>query len=149
MLRLMQHSAGAGSMSDNSKFDFSAHGFFIVEDEKFSQHVASKILSGLGAKSISFASNGIEALEQLGDPSKISDILLVDLNMPEMNGVEFLRNLASMEFTNPIILLSGADELTVQVAETLASYRGLNILGRISKPLTTDNLREMLMKAGQ
>ncbi len=127
--------------------EFSSFSFLIVEDEDFSRQMAVKILSRLGIEDISYASNGIEALAQLDNTGSSADVLLVDLNMPEMNGVEFLRNLASRECSNSIILLSGVDELTVQVAETLASYRGLNILGRISKPLSVDNLSEVLAKA--
>jgi len=133
-------------MSEQPDFDFSLATFFVVEDDKTSQLFASKILKKLGVSMMSFASNGAEALDQIDDAEIPADVMLVDLHMPEMDGVEFLRNLADRGFPNRIILLSAADEITTQTAESLAAYRGLNILGRIAKPLTIEGLRDILIQ---
>jgi len=135
---------GFHGMPAQPEFNLSSTTFLIVEDDKTTQMFTSKILAKFGAKHVSIASNGAEALDQIDNSQITTDVLLVDLHMPEMDGVEFLRNLADREYLNRIILLSAADELTAEVAEALAAYRGLNIVGRISKPLTPNALRDIL-----
>lgn len=81
------------------------------------------------------ASNGLEALEMLRSdaiPSK-RRIVLLDLNMPKMSGIEFLRELrADPELkTTPVIVLTTSDE----ERDKVEAYT-LNVAGYILKPVT-------------
>ena len=62
--------------------------------------------------------------------------MLVDMKMPEMSGADLLRHLAERHYSGAIILVSGADKDTVTIAESLAKYRELNVLGHIIKSMT-------------
>lgn len=86
------------------------------------------------------AGNGLEALEMLrgtnGQPSKIPDhrrLVLLDLNMPKMNGIEFLQELRSdpaLQMTPVIVLTTSDDD-----RDRVEAYR-LNIAGYLLKPVT-------------
>ncbi len=118
--------------------------FLLVDDDSFIQEVNTNVLKKLGAINIATASNGVEALDILDSNSKEPDIMLIDIRMPEMDGVELMQHLSKRDFGGAIILVSGIDELTVSVAEGMAKMRNLNVLGCINKPLKLDSLSEVL-----
>ncbi len=62
------------------------------------------------------------------------DLIFIDLVMPEMDGVEVMRWLASREGTPPIVIMSGLETRTLATAESLARARGLEVLGCLEKP---------------
>ena len=66
----------------------------IVEDNKIALMGIKKILSGYSNIEISTAENGIIALEFLtANPSELPRFILLDLNMPLMDGIEFLKEI--------------------------------------------------------
>ena len=83
------------------------------------------------------ANNGIEALEMLrGDPSIVPlhrRLILLDLNMPQMGGIEFLREMRADETLKsiPVIMLTTSNEDNDKVD----TYQ-LNVAGYIRKPVT-------------
>ncbi len=116
----------------------------IVDDESFVLNLSQKILRKLGYEDLATASNGNEALNILNASDKSVSLIICDLNMPEMDGVEFMRHAANAEFTGGMILLSGEDERMLQTALDLAKAQNLNVLGAIPKPLRPDLLQPML-----
>ena len=82
------------------------------------------------------AKNGEEALEILEDKSKFPDIILLDLNMPKMSGIEFLTIIKeSEEFRHiPIVILTTSDNQK----DLLECYR-IGISGYVLKPLKYDD----------
>ena len=92
-----------------------------------------------------FASNGLEALSILrGSNAKISipkerRIILLDLNMPKMNGIEFLRVLRADEQLQsiPVIVLTTSNE----DKDKVEAYK-LNVAGYILKPVTFSSFVE-------
>ncbi len=92
-----------------------------------------------------FASNGLEALSVLrGSNQKINipqvrRIILLDLNMPKMNGIEFLRELRADEQLQsiPVIVLTTSNE----DKDKVEAYK-LNVAGYILKPVTFSNFVE-------
>ena len=78
------------------------------------------------------AKNGEDALEILSDKAKIPDIILLDLNMPKLNGLEFLAILKNNEVLKyiPTIILSTSKNRT----DVLESYK-IGIAGYVLKPL--------------
>ncbi|SMD36003.1 Response regulator receiver domain-containing protein [Reichenbachiella faecimaris] len=65
----------------------------LVEDDKVDQMTVKRILKQLNADNpITIKQNGLEALEYLNDPANDKPgLILLDLNMPKMNGIEFLK----------------------------------------------------------
>jgi CheY-like chemotaxis protein len=89
------------------------------------------------------ASNGLEALEMLRKDLVPQErrIVLLDLNMPRMSGLEFLRELRadpSLQFTPVIVLTTSNDE-----RDKIEAYN-LNVAGYLLKPVTFVNFIEVM-----
>src|SRR3546814_11037360 len=77
------------------------------------------------------------------------DLVLCDLSMPGMDGIEFLRHLAEREMPPAVILLSGQDTGILNTAVRLGRAHGLSVLGSISKPFTLPPLKALLEPAAR
>jgi CheY-like chemotaxis protein len=89
------------------------------------------------------AGNGLDALEMLrtGDMPRERRLVLLDLNMPRMNGIEFLRELrADPELRSvPVVVLTTSDD----ERDRVEAYH-LNVAGYILKPVTLMNFVEAM-----
>jgi len=93
---------------------------------------------------INTCTSAAEALSRLKLEVERPDIVLCDLNMPEMDGVEFMRKLAEIGYDGAIIVISGEDKRILSTAEALGRGHRLHILGHLEKPVTRDQLKTML-----
>lgn len=76
------------------------------------------------------------------------DIIVLDLQMPDMDGVQTLRRLADQGCRAAIVLVTGMDERTIAAAEQYGTSRGLPIVGSLQKPFLPEELLERLTAAG-
>ncbi len=116
----------------------------IVDDERSILELAQRHLEKMGYCDITSCLGGQIALETYQASTVSFDIIISDLNMPEMNGVEFLRHLSEADYSGGIILLSAEDERILEVAKNLAKARNLNVLGYISKPFKRKSLEPLI-----
>ncbi len=72
------------------------------------------------------------------------DIVILDLMMPEMDGIEVIRHLAEHKSPASLILVSGYDSGVLHSAETLALSCGLNVINTFTKPMNTKVLTSLL-----
>ena len=121
--------------------------FLIVDDDESIRSVIVRILRKFGAEKIHLATSGADALAKM-DAHGVPHVIVTDLNMPEMDGVEFLRHLVGREFRGGIALLSGEDTRVLQAAVQLGQAHELNILGALSKPFSPAAILEMLDQFG-
>ncbi len=115
----------------------------IVDDNSLMLRQVDIILRQLGVEQISFAEDGMSALSQIDGERRI-DVILLDLNMPDMDGVEVMRHLAMRGYQGGIALFSGEDSRILRTAESLASVHQLNVIGALSKPVTRLALQNTL-----
>lgn len=115
----------------------------IVDDDDFTRVTTRKALLKLGASEVLEASHGQEALDRLAERPSI-DVVVCDLNMPEVDGIETLRRLADLHLGHRIILASSADPRALRSAKEMAGHFGLKSLCAISKPITVTKLRDAL-----
>jgi len=116
----------------------------IVDDEPSILDLTQRHLEKMGYCNIISCQSGQLALEKYQESTVSFDIIISDLNMPEMNGVEFLRHLSEKDYCGGIILLSGEDQRILEVAKELAKARNLNVIGYISKPFKREALELLL-----
>jgi EAL domain-containing protein (putative c-di-GMP-specific phosphodiesterase class I)/DNA-binding NarL/FixJ family response regulator len=122
----------------------------IVEDDDFQRNIVNAMLMSLGITSIHSAGNGKQALDiLLASDAKLVDVVLCDLNMPEMDGMEFLRHLGEMQRDVAVILVSGMDDKVLTSVGKMAQMYGIQLLGMIEKPILLEQLRKPLLKHGK
>ncbi|GGX76751.1 response regulator [Massilia dura] len=117
----------------------------LLDDDAFMLDLLQDMIAGLGYSHVHADSDARSALRAL--PGFRPDVLVCDLSMPEMDGIEFLRAVAEGGFDGDVILLSGMDSGILRAAETLATAQGLTILGARNKPLTSAALGDLLALA--
>jgi EAL domain-containing protein (putative c-di-GMP-specific phosphodiesterase class I)/FixJ family two-component response regulator len=115
----------------------------VVEDHGFQRRLALRLLGEIGIERISEAADGHAALDRLGD-GEPPDVVLVDLDMPGMDGIEFIGHLAQQRLARAVALVSALDPALLHTVQRMARGYGLHVLGVIGKPLTADKLRGML-----
>jgi EAL domain-containing protein (putative c-di-GMP-specific phosphodiesterase class I)/FixJ family two-component response regulator len=76
-------------------------------------------------------------------------LILLDLMMPEMDGVELLRLLSEQKCKAGIILMSGVGKRTLESAGQLAQALGLSIVGHLQKPFRLADLEQVLQKQAE
>ena len=72
------------------------------------------------------------------------DVVVLDLAMPETDGIELLRFLADRDSRAHVLIISGCDHSVLKAADYLGRTYGLKIAGVIAKPLRVANLRAAL-----
>ena len=75
----------------------------VVDDSTFQRKIVTKMVTGAGYEALT-AENGRECLDCLGREG--FDLLLLDLNMPEMDGLQVLEHLTDREIGVPVIVLT-------------------------------------------
>jgi EAL domain-containing protein (putative c-di-GMP-specific phosphodiesterase class I)/CheY-like chemotaxis protein len=90
----------------------------------------------LGVPMIYEAASGAEALALLGMLVLPPELLMLDLEMPGMDGVELIQQLRQRDIIIPMILASGREPGLIQSVETMARNLGMPVLAALRKPLT-------------
>ncbi|MCK9607480.1 MAG: EAL domain-containing response regulator [Methylomonas sp.] len=113
----------------------------VIDDDPFMLKLIGHLLNTLGYRRVTSCDNGWAALETFDNPP---DLILLDLNMPEMDGIEFMRHLVERHYAGYLILVSGEDERMLQTAEKLVNAHKIHTLGHLRKPINPSELSEML-----
>ncbi len=88
---------------------------------------------------VSTASSGREALDLILKENP--DLILMDVRMNEMNGVEALRKMREADNQTRVIMVTG-----VENGETVKEAQDLGVIGYIHKPLVLQELESIVMK---
>jgi EAL domain-containing protein (putative c-di-GMP-specific phosphodiesterase class I)/FixJ family two-component response regulator len=118
--------------------------FLAVEDHEFQRGILLKMLARLGATQVSTAADGYAALEIVMSPGACIDIIISDLDMPGMDGLEFMRHVGEAHIPVAIILASALESVLLDSVETMTRAYGVKILGVIQKPITPEKLAALI-----
>jgi len=111
----------------------------IVDDDTSLRTALAKLLSAHGIAARTYAS-AREFLESL--PSGIADCLVLDMNMPEMTGLELLRELSRLDISIPTIVVTAHD-----VQSFRAKCSALGAIAYLDKPVSGGNLIAAIRRA--
>ncbi|WP_229418023.1 response regulator [Massilia sp. Root351] len=121
----------------------------LLDDDSFMLALLEDMLDELsplrGSFDVASATSAKAALALLAQGPR--DLLVCDLSMPDMDGIEFLRLVAEGDYRGTVVLLSGMDAGVLRAAERLAMAQGLTILGACKKPVAPAELDDLVALA--
>jgi CheY-like chemotaxis protein len=111
----------------------------VIDDDQGIRHLLDTLLRYKGY-SVLLAENGQRGLELIRQ--ELPDVIVLDLKMPEMDGVTVLRHVRSLNLTQPVIMYSGA-----WTPKTEQQIRALGITEIVKKDFPVCYLEEALKRA--
>ncbi len=109
----------------------------LVDDSRTIRNIQKKVLAKLGYTDIVEAKDGVEALEMYKESPP--DLMLIDWNMPNMDGITLIRTIRKTDKKIPMIMCTTEAEKT-RVVEALKA--GVN--NYMVKPFTAETLAEKI-----
>ena len=118
--------------------------FLVVEDHQFQRQCLVQLLERLGARTVDSAQDGQAALKLIADCDHPIDIVVCDVTMPGMDGMEFVRHWSERGDPTALILMSAIEpDLLATVANMALAYN-VRLLGVVAKPATEAKLMPLL-----
>jgi CheY-like chemotaxis protein len=129
---------------------FAKHIVFLIDDDNIYQFTARKILESTGlAKHIHSFYNGSEAIKYFKssdaqDPDTFPDVIFLDINMPVMNGWEFLEEYHNLygKFPKPVVVYVVSSSIDSYDMKKSKQYK--TVTDYIVKPVTRIKYRELI-----
>jgi len=113
----------------------------ILDDEIGIGQLISNVADGMGFETQSYQ----RASQFYSDYDENIDAIILDLHMPDIDGIEVIRNLAQRKCQSSIVLISGFDGSVLHSAEELALEHNLNLKGSLTKPFRVTDLHMLLL----
>lgn len=118
----------------------------VLDDEPFMHKLLAHMLGSLGFTAVTTCDNGTAALQQVDAADNPPNLILLDLNMPDMDGIEFVRKLVEHHYSGSLILVSGENERMLQMTEKLVQAHQITVLGHLNKPVSLAGLARVVAK---
>jgi len=116
------------------------YNILVVDDEEHIRLMESRFLELCGQNVIT-ASGGAEAIDICSYLGDNIDLVLLDMKMPEVSGLDFLRTIRQQDHNLPVLIITGYIS-----ADEIAECQKLGIDGLLEKPFTFDQLVKLLHK---
>jgi len=118
--------------------------YLVVDDDADQRFLVARTLNRMGMADVVEASSGRTALEVLAEADRPVDVVISDLQMPDMDGMELIRRIGEKALPVSVILASALDDGLLASAATMTQAYGVRIIGTIGKPITRDKLFAVL-----
>jgi CheY-like chemotaxis protein len=118
--------------------------FLVVDDDADQRYLLVRTLNMMGVANVGEAASGRGALEVLDRVGEAVDIVISDLQMPDIDGMELVRRIGERALPVSVILVSALDGALLGSAATMTQAYGVRIIGTIEKPATRDKLFTVL-----
>lgn len=111
----------------------------VVDDDEINLNIAQELLAQIGIDKVHIALDGLQGLKTLRSLGSV-DVIVVDVYMPGMDGIEFISELAAMRFVGKVIMVSGVNIETLALARQIAQGSGIQVIATFEKPLRKDDM---------
>lgn len=116
----------------------------VVEDDGFQRRTLARMLRSLGVPEVQEAGDGKQALALI-QSARQADLVVCDLDMPQMDGMEFIRHLGRVDRKVSVIIASAQPNALLSSVAKMASAYDVRVLGTIEKPVTLEALRKLIV----
>lgn len=116
----------------------------IVDDSALHRAHAEELLREIGITEITHAKDGNDALAVMANADYPPDLMLLDLEMPGMDGVELLQQLMHLHLHIDVVVVSSRENALLTTVEVMSQTLGIAILGALQKPLSKERLAAVL-----
>ncbi len=116
----------------------------LIDDDCFALLLLQQQLLHVGNGESRLCGRARDAVDLLRAQPTAFDLVFCDLQMPDMDGVEFMRHLGRIGYRGGLVLVSGEDGRILQTARRLAQAHRIELLGTLHKPVSIDRLRQVL-----
>lgn len=115
----------------------------VVDDDKMSCKIAADVAGQMGLE-VAIEMNGLSALAYCN--SRMPEIIILDINMPKMDGISFLRELHKMIGGRNVYVVACTARNDM---ETVKALKAENVNAYVVKPFSTDTLKSKLKESGK
>lgn len=122
-------------------------GVLVIEDSVVQRQALTDRLRQLGIAQIWGAADGAAGLRLLCDPLIRPALVCVDLEMPGMDGIEFLQQLRKLDCEPAVAIVSGANPAVLESVGLMVEALGFTLAGLLPKPYDSERLRQILVRA--
>jgi CheY-like chemotaxis protein len=116
----------------------------VVDDDVFVHQILRELLGMLGITTVHCAADGRKALKLLKGLQTPPDYLFCDVFMPDVDGIEFLAQVADLRFAGSVVIMSAGDPRILSLSREIASANGLSVLDTLVKPINLKQLSAVL-----
>lgn len=113
----------------------------VLDDHPIQCLQAKRLLEGTGVSTVDTAPDARQALTMLQQQEY--DLVLLDLQMPKMDGVQFIDALTSIGRVPILVIVSSCSRRLMNSVSMMAKEKGLAVLGTFSKPLNDSHVRQI------
>ena len=131
-------------LADGSACPQGQPGILLLDDDSFILGIQARMLRSMGYTAVASAGSAEAAMMRLQREPQAVDVIVCDLNMPGMDGIEFLQLLNARPTQISVILLSGEGARIMHSVRKLLCGGQLVILGALEKPAARAGLRALL-----
>jgi CheY-like chemotaxis protein/HPt (histidine-containing phosphotransfer) domain-containing protein len=118
--------------------------FLVVEDHDFQRGIVVKLLQHLGAEQVTGFGDCACVLDAMRGPGTSSDILVLDLFLPGMDGMALMRSIGAARHSVSVILNTALSPDLLEARIQEAASCGVHLLGAVTKPLTQASLAPLI-----
>jgi EAL domain-containing protein (putative c-di-GMP-specific phosphodiesterase class I) len=115
----------------------------VVDDSIVQREYAVGLCRDLGVEVVYEAGNGTEALELLHMLRLPPDLMVLDLEMPGMDGIELIQQFQQRDIRVPFIVASSRENGLIDAVHTMSRSMGLPMLAGLQKPICPKAMREV------
>jgi CheY-like chemotaxis protein len=117
----------------------------LVDDDGIFRHFVRQTLEEMSPVAVQEAGNGHEASRLLLSTTDGFDLIVCDVFMPDMDGLEFLDVLVSQCYRGKLTVVSGGDPTMLEIARTFAVQSGLRLTGAFPKEAVNASLLRAIL----